>query len=168
MNGVAPPVPDAAGRSLEIRDARVDDLPRLQVIFRRASLSNAEDRALLTDHPELLELTDAGIRAGRTRVAVSDGQIAGFATVDSDGDPAELDDLFVDPDAMRSGIGRALVADACGRAAAAGRRGIQVLANGSALEFYRAVGFVGTERVPLEHGVAIRMHVEVGGRRRAG
>ena len=34
---------------------------------------------------------------------------------------------------------------------------IQVLANGHALKFYEAVGFIAGERVALDHGTAVRM-----------
>jgi GNAT superfamily N-acetyltransferase len=64
-----------------IRTAVADDLPSLRGLFRRSSLSNQGDRANLLAHPEVLELPDDGVLAGRTRVAVaSDGEIVGFAT----------------------------------------------------------------------------------------
>jgi predicted N-acetyltransferase YhbS len=73
------------------------------------------------------------------------------------GDGLELDDLFVDPDRMRQGIARALVADALDAARRDGASGIGVVANGHALAFYRAVGFVesGTEQTLF--GPAVRM-----------
>ena len=64
-----------------IRDASITELEDLPGVFRRAAVSNENDRALLREHPEWLELPDAGIRDGRTRVAAEDDDaIAGFAT----------------------------------------------------------------------------------------
>ncbi len=48
---------------------------------------------------------------GRTRAAVADGAIAGFATWLGAGEAIEIEDLFVDPEWMGQGIGRALVQD---------------------------------------------------------
>jgi len=52
----------------------------------------------------------------RTTVAVRDGAIVGFATISG----AELSALHVDPDAWRSGVGRALIARARADLAATG------------------------------------------------
>ena len=94
-----------------IRDAVPGDMAALGEVFRRASLSNEGDRAQLLAHPEVLELSDRGVREGRTRAAVADGQIVGFASWLGAGEAFEIEDLFVDPGWMRQGIGRALVLD---------------------------------------------------------
>jgi hypothetical protein len=52
-----------------LRDATSDDLPRLQEIFRRSSLSNEGDRPALVDHPEALVYAASSLSAGRARVA---------------------------------------------------------------------------------------------------
>jgi hypothetical protein len=53
-----------------IRTAVVADLDVLRGLFRRASLSNEGDRDHLVAHPDMLVLSDKGIRQERTRVAV--------------------------------------------------------------------------------------------------
>ncbi len=120
----------------------------LRELFRRSSLSNDGDRAALLAHPEALELSALGVEEGRTRVAVADGRIAGFATLLG----SELEDLFVDPGWMRRGIGRALVADAVAVARAQGLERIEVTANDHALAFYESVGFVLEGTVETELG----------------
>lgn len=146
---------------VEIRGAVDDDLPGVRSVYRRASCSNEGDRPLFERHPELLDLSDAAVRQGRTRVAVVDGQIVGFSSVLANGDSIELEDLFVDPDWMRRGVARALIADQVDRARVAGARQIEVDGNEHALEFYERVGFVAGATVTLEHGSAIRMTLPV-------
>lgn len=146
-----------------MRDATIDDLPELQAVFRRASLTNDDDRPLLEAHPELLDLSEAAVREGRTRVAVVDGAVVGFATLapGAERDAVELEDLFVDPDHMRRGIARALIADVRSAATASGHRRVEVDGNAHARAFYEAVGFVAVGEVQLEHGTAIRMHLDL-------
>src|SRR4029077_14804108 len=97
--------------AVAIRDAGPDDMTGLREVYRRASLSNNGDRPNLLAHPEYLELSDQGVRDGRTRVADAGGRVIGFATWLGTGDVTEIEDLFVDPDWMRGGVGRALVQD---------------------------------------------------------
>ena len=134
-----------------IRDATIEDRVAINDVFRRASLSNEGDRALLLAHPEVLELTEAELAAGRTRVAVIDGRIVGFARVTAHPGWLELDDLFVDPDQMRRGIARDLVLDAAAIALDDGLDHIEVTGNDHALGFYEAMGFtaIGVEVTPL-------------------
>jgi len=146
---------------LAIRDAVLGDLNALREIFRRASLSNEGDRRLLAEHPEFLELSDAGVREGRTRIAVMANAPAGFATLAIRASAAELEDLFVDPDWMRHGVATALVADAMVQARAGGANRIEVDANDHALRFYESAGFVDLGRIALRHGVATRMASQV-------
>jgi GNAT superfamily N-acetyltransferase len=146
---------------VEIRTATLDDLDMIGSVFRRSSLSNEGDRALLLAHPEVLEYDDTHVRAGRTRVAVIDGRVVGFATLVF-GDGAELDDLFVDPDWMRRGIATDLIADAQELARAQDVARIDVTANQHARAFYESVGFVedGSVATPLGP-LAPRMHFDV-------
>jgi GNAT superfamily N-acetyltransferase len=88
---------------------------------------------------------------GRTRVAVVEGRIVGFATLVG----SELEDLFTDPDWMRRGIAAALVRDA---AATVPR--IEVTANSHALHFYEAVGFVHDGVTETPGGPGYRMHLQ--------
>jgi GNAT superfamily N-acetyltransferase len=131
-----------------IRSSTADDLPAIRDVYRRASLSNEGDRAWIEAHPDKFGLDESNVIEGRTRVAVVDGQIVGFATLVG----SELEDLFTDPDWMRQGTAIALVRDL---AATVPR--IDLTANPRALAFYESVGFV-EDGVTETSGPAVRMH----------
>lgn len=154
---------------LQVRHAAADDLPALTRIFRAASLSNAGDRDALLAHPEALVLSAEMLAGGRTRVATNaDGTVVGFAGTRPTGRGVlELDDLFVDPDAMRTGVARRLIGRIAEEAEREGVLRIEVTANPHALGFYAAVGFVPGARVETEFGSGLRMHLEVDGFLRA-
>ena len=98
-------------------------------------------------------------------MAVSGERIVGFATTNPVGDVDELDDLFVDPDWMRRGIALDLVFDATAIARDRGATRIEVTANGHALSFYGAAGFVLDEMTETRFGPGYRMHLDVTGPR---
>jgi GNAT superfamily N-acetyltransferase len=150
---------------LRVRHAAADDLPVLARIFRAASLSNAGDRDELLAHPETLTLPAELLAGGRTRVATdADGTVVGFASTRPTGPGVlELEDLFVDPDAMRTGVARRLIGRIAVEAEREGIVRIEVAANPHALGFYAAVGFVAGARVDTEFGSGLRMHLEVDG-----
>jgi GNAT superfamily N-acetyltransferase len=146
---------------IHIRTAQINDLESLQEIFRRASLGNAGDRAALLANPDALVLNATSVVEQRTRVAIVDGIIAGFATLLRIGDAFDLEDLFVDPDFMRRGIGLALMQDAAAIARAQGVKRIEVTANPHALAFYERAGFVAAGTTETRFGPAARMHLAV-------
>jgi GNAT superfamily N-acetyltransferase len=147
--------------TFEIRDAVPGDMSQLREVFRRSSLHEDEDRAVLLAHPDALELSDLAFMDGRTRAAVRDGVIAGFATWLSAGDAVELEDLFVDPGWMRQGAGRALVLDLVAIARSRGAHRIEVTANQHAVAFYSALGFGAGGEVETRFGPAPRMYLDL-------
>jgi GNAT superfamily N-acetyltransferase len=144
-----------------IRAAVPGDMTALRDVFRRSSLSNDGDRANLLAYPDALELSDLAVTQGRTRAAVADDGIVGFATWLSAGDAMEVEDLFVDPERMRQGFGRALVLDLIAIARGRGVRRVEVTANQNALAFYEEVGFLVSHEVETRFGPAPRMHLDV-------
>jgi len=144
-----------------IRAAEPGDATALGAVFRRSSLSNAGDRANLLAHPEVLEFSDLAVLEGRTRVAVADGRVIGFATWLSAPDALDIEDLFVDPDWTGGGAGRALVLDLIKIARGRGLRRLEVTANQHAVAFYEKVGFVARHQVETSFGPAPRMYLEV-------
>ena len=74
---------------------------------------------------------------------------------------AELDGIFVEPEFMKRGVGRALLQDAFSMARAQGVRRIEVTSNPRAVGFYEKIGFVADGPVPTRFGPALRMHVEI-------
>jgi GNAT superfamily N-acetyltransferase len=88
-------------------------------------------RPELTVHPEHLE-------RWIVRVAERDGAPVGFAAVDLEA--RELEMLFVDPAAIGTGAGRALLRDALDRAREAGLTELLIESDPDAEPFYRSQG----------------------------
>ncbi len=147
-----------------LRDATSDDLPRLQEIFQRASLSNEGDQTALSGHPEALVFDATSLAAGRTRVATAvPDLIAGFATTVTELGFLELVDLFTDPDWMRRRVAMALLNDVVRFAATLGVDRVSVTGNPHALEFYQQAGFVTEGPADTEFGQGFRMHLAISG-----
>jgi ribosomal protein S18 acetylase RimI-like enzyme len=144
-----------------IRDAVPGDMTALSWVYRRSSLSNEGDRPNLLAYPETLEFSDLAVRERRTRAAVAEGKVAGFASWLGAGDAVEIEDLFVDPDWMRRGIGRALVLDMISIARGRGIERVEVTANPHALAFYEKAGFVVYREVVTRFRTAPRMRLAV-------
>ena len=150
---------------VRIRAACASDLPALRDVFRRSSLSNEGDRDLLLARPEVLDLTDEGITEGRTQVAVgADEEILGFITTRRlEGCVLEIEDLFVAPEWMRTGVASRLVEDVLATASGKGVRRIELTANPHADVFYRHVGFVQGHDSETRLGGAPRMYLTLHG-----
>jgi len=146
-----------------IRDARPDEAAVLESLHRRSSDVWDEYRAQLAANPDAIEPPHAAIAEGRVRVAVdSSGRPLGFSVVLPIRDRrCELDDLFVEPESMRSGVGRLLVDDVAIRAAAAGATHVDVTANPNALGFYERVGFEIIGQAATRFGDAPRMTLDL-------
>lgn len=80
----------------------------------------AEDRVVLEAHPDALGGRARRDRQRGVRVAVGKGgELLGFSVVaEGRRGVCELDDLFVDPEMLRRGVGRVLVEDAAVHATA--------------------------------------------------
>ena len=143
-----------------IRFAVPNDVDILRDVFRRSSLSNEGDRPALLAHPDVLVFDDAPVREQRTRVAVTGGRIVGFSTTRAVGDFLELDDLFVDPEWMRRGVGTELVRDMVATARSGNFGRVEVTANEHARAFYESVGFVFDGMTQTRFGPGLRMHLD--------
>jgi len=144
-----------------IRVATPSDVDAIGTLFRRSSLSNDGDRDALLAHPDALVFDETSVHEQRTRVVIVDGQIVGFVTTRVVADVVELDDLFVDPEWMRRGVGRALIADVATLARSGGALRLEVTANGHALDFYTTTGFTVDGVTNTRFGPGIRMHLDL-------
>jgi predicted N-acetyltransferase YhbS len=123
----------------------------------RAVLTNEGDRELLSEHPELT-VFEPPAEDDVVLVAEVTARLVGFVTARAHGDDAfTVTDLFVDPDHMRSGIGRALIDAVVAAATKSGRPRIQVDANRHSVAFYGRLGFEAVQEVQLKFGAALRM-----------
>ena len=117
-----------------------------------------EYRGQLAANPDAIELPQRFVETGWVRVAVDvEDRPVGFSVVTpATGAVHELDGLFVEPDQMNAGVGRALVEDAAGRAKDHGAEALEVTA-GPARGFYERVGFNLIGAAQTRFGPAVRM-----------
>ena len=145
-------------RQLNVRPAVASERAALEALQRRASLNNPGDREALLAHPEAIALPLSQIEAGGVFVAEVDGAIRGFAAIlpREDGE-SELDALFVEPEAWRQGVGRALVEHCCAAARSAGCASLHVVGNPHAEGFYKLCGFSVLGKRQMQFGVGLLM-----------
>jgi predicted N-acetyltransferase YhbS len=150
--------PRATICAMRIRTAQIGEAALLQDLHRRSSAVWPAYRAQLAAHPDAIEaLPDDELRAGRVRVAVDDGgAVLGFSAVlaPDAGGVVVLDALFVDPGALRQGIGRALLEDAAARARATGAVAMTVVGGPETAGFYEGCGFAAVADAPTRFGPA--------------
>ncbi len=151
---------------ISIRPARPDEQAMLEALQRRASLAWPDYREALLQHPEAIALPLEQIEDGHVHVCERDGIVQGFMAVlpRVDGQ-AELDGLFVDPPAWRSGSGRRLVATAQALAIDRGASLLHVVASPRAQQFYEACGFIvsGSEQTRFGPAIGMTMPLSPGG-----
>ena len=142
-----------------IRPARVSEQNALEQLQWRASLNNSGDRQALLAHPDAIELPEQQIKDGFVFVAESAGVAIGFAAIlqRADGN-SELDALFVEPSAWRTGVGRALLERCASEARAVGATSLHVVGNPHAEGFYLACGFTlcGTAETRFGSGLLLQ------------
>lgn len=142
-----------------VRHAVAAEQKALEALQWRASLSNPGDREALLANPEAVELPLQQIESGGVFVAEVAGSVRGFAALlPRDDGNSQLDALFVEPEAWRQGIGRALVEYACSAASSSGARSIYVVGNPHAEAFYQACGFqmLGTKEMRFGVGLLLK------------
>ena len=146
------------GAVLKIRDATATEAPVLEALQRRSSDVWEAYREQLAANPDAIELRQAFIDEGWVRVAsdVDETPVGFSVVVPANGPVHELDGLFVEPDQMSAGVGRALVEDAVARASDQGAEALEVTA-GPAQGFYERVGFKLIGAAQTRFGPAVRM-----------
>lgn len=148
-----------------MRCATPDELRALDDLHRRSSFFWEEDRAMLERHPEVLGVDPQAIAQARVRVATgAAGELLGFSSTAPRADRAsELEALFVEPDLIGRGIGRALVEDAKARAREAGHLRMTVVVAARTVTFYERCGFVVGRPTRTRFAPALRMWCELVG-----
>ncbi len=147
--------------TVSIRPARTEDGDALGALKLRSSLAWGDHVEELLAMQEARQVPAAHL----PHIAVAElaGQIVGFVTVlpGDDAARAELEDLFIAPEAWRKGIGSRLVAEAERRAIALGARSLSVVAGARARPFYEAAGFQFAGTAQTELALAIRLQKNV-------
>lgn len=129
-----------------IRPARSDEAAALSELCLRAKAHWGYDASFLTAAARLLRIRLDDIRAGRVLVALpggsSDAKPCGVAAIVPLRRSGwyELSHLFVEPENLRSGIGRTLFDAAIGLAARKGATHVSILSDPNAAAFYSKLG----------------------------
>ena len=137
---------------LTLRAARADEHAALTALARRAKAHWGYSADALARWHDALTVTRASIESLPTAVAERDGAVVGFFQLRLDEPDAALEHLWVQPEQIGHGIGRALLQRALGDARAAGHGRLCIDADPHAEAFYRACGAVrvGEVAAPIE------------------
>ena len=124
-----------------IRPAAPHDLDRATSVCLRSKAFWGYDDAFMAACREELTLTPSDLD-DLVLVACSGSKSLGVVQLSRTDDILEIEKLFVDPAAMRLGLGRRLLDEATDRAMGPAVRAIRAEADPQAVPFYTAVGFV--------------------------
>ncbi len=125
---------------IALRAARPAEAETLTALCLRSKAVWGYDAAFIAACRAELTITAQDFARSQIQVAVQDGRIIGMAQLAQHGRIADIDKLFVDPAALRTGAGRQLFAWCVETARAAGAVAITVVADPDAAGFYRRMG----------------------------
>jgi GNAT superfamily N-acetyltransferase len=144
---------------LTVRPARIGEAETLSALQWRASAADPAFENVVREVPEAIRVPEQLVASGSVLVAERGGAIVGFAVVLDHGKDVELEGLFVEPGAWRTGAGRALVDRAADVARRAGVKWLDVIGNPNARGFYEACGFETIETKQLRFGEGLVMRL---------
>lgn len=125
---------------LLIRAAAVEELPALSELCMRSKAVWGYNAAFMEACRGELTLDPRELVSSRIAVAARGDHVLGIAQVRMAGRDADLLKLFVEPAALRSGVGRALFAWATDAAREMGAARMTIEADPDAAPFYRRLG----------------------------
>jgi len=126
--------------TVRIRRARPDEADALTALATRAKAHWGYDAEFMASVSEAMTLVPADIGAHEVYVLLDpSGVMVGFHRV-IPGDPAELEDMWVEPDAMGNGHGRRLFEHAIAIARSLGATALELDADPNAVGFYERMG----------------------------
>jgi len=128
-------------RLLRIRDARLSECAALSALCLRSKAHWGYNAAFVAACAPYLRVEPHLVETGCAFVAESEsGRTLGVCQIDPGGKGGTLDLLFVEPDAIGSGAGRALFDEAVRRMKARGEAQMTILSDPDARSFYEHVG----------------------------
>jgi GNAT superfamily N-acetyltransferase len=133
---------------LLIRAPDIAELPALSELCMRSKAVWGYDAAFIEACRAELSLDPRDLDCSRIVVAARGNAVLGVAQVRMAGDEAELLKLFVEPTALRGGVGQALFAWATATAKGLGALRMTIEADPDAAPFYRRLGARDTGLVP--------------------
>ena len=123
-----------------IRRARPEEAPALRALAHRSKAHWPYSPEFLAAVEPMLQLEPDDVAAQEVWVLELDGVVVGWHRVTSHGDRAELEDLWLEPPVIGTGLGRFLFQHAVGVAADGGATRMEWDADPFAVGFYRAMG----------------------------
>jgi GNAT superfamily N-acetyltransferase len=149
------PAPEGApAHPCRIRPARADEAEALTELSLRSKALWGYDAAFIARCRALMTVKTGNIESQPHYVAEVDGRIAGFYGFEPEAEGVGLDYLFVEPDVVGSGVGRALWEHAVATARRLGHGALIVVSDPNAEGFYLRMGArrIGTRPSALEPG----------------
>lgn len=123
-----------------LRSPAVEELPALSALCFRSKAVWGYDKDFMEACRRELSIDPDEMRSTSIAIAQDHGKIVGIAQVKVVGNEADLLKLFVEPAALRRGIGRALFSWATDIAASMGADRLVIEADPGAASFYRRMG----------------------------
>ena len=123
-----------------LRAAKPGELEALSALCLRSKAVWGYDESFMEACRAELTITVDTLHGSRVRVAVANDRIVGVAEIVVSGPIARLEKLFVEPECMRSGVGRMLFEWCVSTTRAEGADELVIDADPGAAEFYRRMG----------------------------
>jgi len=133
---------------VKIRKAAASEAEALSALALEAKAHWGYSREAIDSWREQLRISSENVEAKPTYVGAIDGVIVGFCSLAPSGHAWELDNLWVAPQVMRRGVGRALLDHALEVAFRGGASSVTVDADPNAEWFYLACGAMRCGEVP--------------------
>jgi GNAT superfamily N-acetyltransferase len=125
---------------IRIRAAEPDEAELLTMLTRRAKAHWGYPQAMMDRWAEMLSVSSATIRDGQVVVAERNGVVVGYYQIAGEAPHGELADLFLEPEAIGTGLGRRLWEHAVISARHAGFHTLTLESDPHAEGFYLRMG----------------------------
>lgn len=132
---------------MRLRRPEPHELPQLSALCLRSKAVWGYDQAFLEACRTELTIRTEELESTALCIAEHDGALVGIAQITVEGDTADLQKMFVEPDSIGLGVGKALFAWAISTARNLGVQRMTIDADPGAVGFYKKMGAV-------EHGAA--------------
>lgn len=135
--------PNSAGAGIlprVLRTPAIEELPALSALCFRSKAVWGYDSNFMQACRNELSIESCDLRSTSIAIAEENGKIVGVAQIKVIGNEADLLKLFVEPKALRGGIGRALSVWATDTATSMGADNLLIEADPDAAPFYRRMG----------------------------
>jgi N-acetylglutamate synthase-like GNAT family acetyltransferase len=152
--------------SIEIRRAKPDEAAALTELAQAAKRYWRYPETWIEQWKADLTITPEFLNDNDVFVAIVDGEIAGCCALVMRNLLAEIEHMWIKPERMGSGVGRALFDHAKQRAEQRGARALELSADPNAAGFYERMGAKYIGEIPAgmngdEHRVLPRMRIDL-------